>query len=107
MRLTRNETPDGKCKYALVRLDKLRKLSEDDRLIAESAAQMLVKMGLLEYGEPGSEDEFFAIKLKDINAPGGLEGYAIRASATDAELSKDVMELAGRAMGHPHRKQPD
>lgn len=112
MRLTRNTTPDGRCKYAIVRLDKLRKLPPES-LIAQSAAKALDELaaiGLLEYGEKGSEEEFFVIKLKDLNAPYALRVYAFAALVephVDRELSKDVFELEVRAQNHPNRKRPD
>lgn len=107
MRLTRNITQDGRCKYALVRLDKLREMFGGTACRAIDDLDNLESLGLLEYGKPGSEDEFFAIKLKDVNAPAALDAYAQSASRTDQELSDDVHELFERSRAHPHRKLPD
>lgn len=76
MRLQRNITQDGKCKYAIVRLDKLRALQKtyppmvsakpgDADQAATAALQTLERLNLIEYGEPGSPEECFVIKLKD------------------------------------------
>jgi hypothetical protein len=105
MRLTRNATPDGKCKYALVRLDKLRAMK--DQLGAGEALFALEQLGLIDYGEPGTENEFFALKLKDENAANALDAYAEAAGWTDEELSEDVTQLAERARYHPSRHRPD
>lgn len=106
MRLTRNTTIDGHCKYALVRLDKLRdaKSHPSEEL---GAIAVLSKSGILEFGEPGTEEECFVIKLKDKFAPLVLRQYAWEALVEDPELSKDVLELAARAENHPNRKRPD
>lgn len=108
MRLTRNKTPDGKCKYAIVRLDKLREIQ--NRLTwrrATNALELLEAFGLLEYGQPSSEEECFVIKLKDVNAPAALDAYAQKAAATDQEFADDIHELFERALRHPSRKMPD
>lgn len=108
MRLTRNTTPDGKCKYAIVRLDKLRKMPQKS-LITESAAKALdelAALGFLEYGQPGTEEEFFVIKLKDRFAAKALFAYA-KDAGSDLEYSREVRALAVRAMEHPYSKRPD
>lgn len=110
MKLIRNTTPDGRCKYALVRLDKIRldeqeAGSPDPTVIA--ALKLLENRGLLEYGEKGSEEEFFVVKLKDVNAAPALAAYATSAFDGDAELSEDVCELAERSKNHPNRRRPD
>ncbi len=112
MRLIRNTTEDGRCKYAIVRLDKLRKMEQSEPTHgwlnrARVALGTLKGLGLLEYGEKGSEEECFVIKLKDINAPAALMAYAISAAHRDEELATDVEELAERAACHPNKKQPD
>ncbi len=112
MRLTRNTTPDGKCKYAIVRLDKLREMESQGQNSfwhdhIRSAFAILEGQRLIEYGEPGSKEECFVIKLKDKNAPAALDAYAQAAVKTDQELSDDVHELFERARRHPSRKQPD
>jgi hypothetical protein len=107
MRLTRNITPDGRCKYAAVRNDKIAALSPTGRREAEEALDVLATLGVLEDPKAGDPEEFLLIKLKDINAPRAYIAYAGAACDTDPELARDVIELAGRAFNHPDRKQPD
>lgn len=112
MRLVRNQTEDGKCKYALVRLDRLRLLeggSPNDSY--HQALNILEKGGFLEYAGKGDPQEAFVIKLKDVHAPAALQAYelsaATRPGAIDHELSNDVHELRRRALNHPDRHVPD
>lgn len=133
MRLTRNITPDGRGKYAIVRLDKVRKITEIDkrnnpepRGYSETLASrvhyallMLEEIGILEYGEPGTEEECFVVKLKDKFAPRALQGYRSALwSAIGRETDKamkeslldyfdDLQTLEDRATSHPSRKRPD
>jgi hypothetical protein len=117
MRLIRNTTKDGRCKYALVRLDKIRNLpvgTEMEKCITR-ALDDLAAFGVLEYGEKGSEEEFFAIKLKDMFAANALWAYEKQVeSEVDRTLApswmeyqNDIIELAQRAESHPSRKRPD
>ena len=112
MQLIRNHSVDGKCKYALLRLDKMR--VQNPTLYAElsagnptfsTAADLLP---FLEWGEKHSKEEFFVVKLKDCNAGHALEQYANAAySSGDADLGRDVMELSERARAHPGAHKPD
>jgi hypothetical protein len=87
MKLVRNTTDDGKCKFALI-----------ERL----------KDNKVEFGLPHTENEFFVIKLKDANAKEALEAYANAAESTDPELASEVRELALRAgVNSKFCKQPD
>jgi len=54
-------------------------------------------------------DDFFVIKLKDINAEAGLLAYAASARANgDAELADDVQRLSQQAgINHLYSKIPD
>lgn len=79
MRLVRETTPDGKCKYALVRLDKLALMDKTRRENFRQAIGLLKRAGLLEYGEKESREEFFVLKLKDLLALPALEAYATTA----------------------------
>jgi len=77
MRLRRNTTTDGLCKYSLIEHGK----SE-----------------YVERGRPGTENEFFVIKLKDINSRIPLIVYAICSWWNgDKDLCKDVYGLSKRA----------
>ena len=86
MRLIRNTSPDGACKYALI----------DNRT-----------GGFIE-ATPGSDEEFFVIKLKDRFSQAALRAYAEAAREFDPEYAGEVDELADRA-GPNHRlcKLPD
>lgn len=88
MKLTRNGTYDGSGKYSLIEHDKL---------------------GYVERGLKGTENEFFVIKLKDKNAKSALQGYALSARANgDEELYREVMDLANRSGDDsPWCKMPD
>lgn len=87
MRLKRNTTPDGMCKYSLIEHEK------GDRI---------------EHGLPGTENEFFVIKLKDMHARAALEAYANSIKHDDPEFASEVRSLAMRSgANHPNCKQPD
>lgn len=100
MKLVRNTTPDGTCKYALVRLDKFPSPDEDPQ--ATEALKLLQDRGLLEYGLAHTENEFFAIKLKDTHAQAALLAYASHAKATQPEFAKEIFALAQRS-GPAHK----
>lgn len=76
MRLKRNITPDGMCKYSLIEHEK------GDHI---------------EHGLPGTENEHFVIKLKDRNAHAALTAYADSVRERDPEFAKDVEKLALRS----------
>jgi len=87
MKLKRNTTPDGMCKYSLIEHDK------DDHV---------------EHGLPGTENEFFVIKLKDKHAYAALDAYAHSVENDDPEFAAEVRELSLRSGPlHPNCKQPD
>lgn len=87
MRLIRNTTPDGSCKYRLWN-NALGRFEDDDK--------------------PGDLNEFFAIKLKDRNSEAALLAYAAAIEPRDPEFAADVRELAARAgPNHPACKDPD
>lgn len=90
MRLKRNTTPDGMCKYSIIEHEKGDKI---------------------EHGLPESEDEFFVIKLKDRHSYGALRGYlesVVSDDEYDPEYAYDLQQLMKRA-GHnsPFCKDPD
>ena len=107
MRLMRNSAFGPKCKYAAIRNDKIRMLNEEERRHCWQAMKILELYGVLENPRKGDVEEFFLIKLKDVNAFAALEAYALRAVSTDPELSSDVMDLAGRAQARADKKRPD
>lgn len=101
MKLDRNENPDGRGKYALVRL---RGLTSDDakHLLA------LSNSGCVDFGAPKEKDEFFVIKLRDKYARPALYSYAARAEKDDPEYAAEVAEMAQRSgINSPFCKAPD
>lgn len=110
MRLDRNlEGHPGK--YAIVNVRKLTGFKPDGTGYSQecnAAIQLLFDEGLLEYSTPGSKEEFFVVKLKDVNSPPALIAYAGSAMLTDPEYARDVREMAARAgPAHKHCKDPD
>lgn len=104
MKLDRNLN-EGLGKYAL--LD-LRLLSKGVSPEVEAALEVLNKAGVIQWGLIGEPDEFFVMKLKDINSPGGLAGYATEADKTDPELATEVRDMLPRAgINSPFCKKPD
>lgn len=87
MRLIRNTTPDGSCKYRLWNVEK-QAWVEDDK--------------------PGDEHEFFVIMLKDKRAFAALDAYSRATFLDDPEFALDVSILAGRAgPNSPFCQDPD
>ena len=76
MKLKRNTTPDGMCKYSLIEHE---------------------KNGRVEHGLPHTEEEFFVLKLKDKNARPALLAYAESMRETDPEFADEVEDLAFRS----------
>jgi hypothetical protein len=109
MKLMRNTTQNGSCKYAAIRLDKIRALEDMDQLDdALSAMVTLKKLGLMEMGKIGDADEFFLIKLKDRHSQAALIAYANSVFDNDEEFGMDIYALARRSgPGHPLCKDPD
>lgn len=102
MKLDRNINPDGRGKYALVRLRG--DLTDDERY----ALAILQGGGRLDWGRFGEPDEFWVIKLRDKYADAGLRGYADAARQDDIEYAAEVDELVSRAgISSPFCKAPD
>lgn len=113
MKMDRNINEDGIGKYALINLRKLDLCGHAGTFQrwtpeVEQALKVLEEVGALEWGRIGEQDEFFVIKLKDINAPGALTGYAFAAEATDPEWAAEVRSMLERAGNmSPYCKRPD
>jgi hypothetical protein len=101
MKLVRNTTEDGTCKYAIVRMDKVRQLHPEQRSAVMGMLETLQGIGVLELAGKNDPEEAFTIKLKDIHAAGALFAYARSCDQYDPELARDVFELASRSA---HRK---
>lgn len=114
MKMDRNLNDDGTGKYLVVNLRKLDAQAGHagtfERWSAgvQQALDTLESLGVLEWGAPGSEDEFFLLKLKDRHAGAALTAYADSIEGTDPEFALEVRELATRA-GPANRfcKEPD
>jgi len=88
MRLVRNISEDGRCKYAII----------DNRT------------GKVTEGRVGDPEEFFVLKLKDRYTASALRAYAAAVRGDedgDLEYARDVQELSQRAAAMPNRKRPD
>lgn len=112
MKLDRNIDGTGRGKYGLIDNRKLTEVlatvSPNLRTVIEEAVAGLEEYGILQWGETGTEHEFFVIKLKDRWAPDALFRYALSARADGfGDYARDVEELADRAAEHPNRKIPD
>ena len=107
MKLVRNTTSDGSCKYALLRIDKMLKDGEFT-FIQDFLEKYPELKKYIEFGEPNTEEEFFVIKLKDINSTRALTAYVLESDKTDPEFALEVMDLALRSgKRHTSCKQPD
>lgn len=105
MQLDRNLPGNaGRGKYALL---KLRMLNKNDPTMV-AAIEYLEQAGVVDWGDLGSETEFFVIRLKDRYAQEALHGYACEARSADPEWADEVTEMANRA-GPANRwcKYPD
>lgn len=103
MKLDRNINPDGRGKYALL---KLRRQEKPFPPACQDAANTLKDFGLLDFGDT-PETDFFVIRLKDKYAAPALAAYAYAAMRDDPEYAAEVSELARMAAKHPNPKQPD
>ena len=105
MQLDRNLNGNGIGKYALLNVRRMTaKMSPE----VQAAIDVLNQAGILEWGHVGEQDEFFVMKLKDVNTPSGLIGYAAKAEETDRELATDVRGMLPRAGANsPFCKRPD
>lgn len=107
MKLVRNTTSDGSCKYALLRIDKMLKDGEFT-FIQDFLEKYPELKEYIEFGQPHSEEEFFVIKLKVINSTRALTAYVLEPDKTDPEFALEVMDLALRSGKRHHKcKQPD
>lgn len=106
MRLLRNTTADGSCKYGLIRLDKMRRMPEDQQAAIRGYLEKLKAAGVFELAEKGSKEEVFCIKLKDIHAAPAFRAYATSVLHFDTELARDVFELSLRAFERKDARHP-
>jgi hypothetical protein len=115
MKLDRNIPGNGgRGKYALLLIRRLTEIRSGNLALGvpigavEEAVRLLDSVGAIDWGEVGSDGEFFLIRLKDAHAGVALSAYAMHATASDLEYARDVLELAQRAgKNHPGCKMPD
>ena len=115
MKLDRNiEGNEGRGKYALLMtraIDRFRP-HEPFGIVPQgikNAIRTLEKRGIISWGEVGSEDEFFVIRLKDKYAAQALFAYAEAADEDGSrEWASEVRDMAMRAgHAHPNCQKPD
>jgi hypothetical protein len=108
MKLDRNINGTGRGKYGLINNRKLSQWQgafQEDRIRA--AVKTLEDAGIIEWGLPGTEGEFFVIKLRDTHAESALTGYYTDIK-DDEEYRLEVATLADRAgPNSPFCKKPD
>jgi len=109
MKLDRNINGTGRGKYGLINNRKLSELIGPNDKAAKAAIAFLEHFGIIEWGEPGTEGEFFVIKLRDEFAEPALFGYAKGAhNGGEVAYASEVAQLALRAGRHsPFCKKPD
>jgi hypothetical protein len=114
MKLDRNTSGDGRGKYAVLNLRKLKQFrlehdtntDEDIRLLTTVTKALLAlsAFGVLKYGNESDKDRFFVLKYSDLFTPPALEAYAaaIRAGVAKfdglpvmAKQCADYLEYAG------------
>jgi len=105
MKLDRSDSPDGKGKYALI---KLRDVPDSALDSPESMADAIIENPeIVDFGET-DDSEFFVIRLKDAYAEPALRAYQKAArEAGDDEWSREVRRLANKAATHPNKQRPD
>lgn len=103
MKLDRNiEGNEGRGKYAILQLRRLETFMDDKAFGGlppdiGGAIETLEQAGILEWGNIGTEHEFFLIKLKDMYSPAALKAYADKVGLYDSEFAKEVLEMLNRA----------
>jgi hypothetical protein len=93
-------------KYAVVRMTKMPS-DPGRRADIEHAFRILEDNGMLEWGSPGSANEFFVLMLRDVYAASALQIYAIRAHRDDPEYAREVFDLAVRSHRRSDQRAPD
>lgn len=103
MKLDRNINGNGRGKYALLKLRMLDDYTEQSAFgqlakpIAD-AIKTLEEAGILDWGVPETEAEFFVVRLRDRYAHTALFNYAQHAERDgQKEYAADIYGLARRA----------
>jgi hypothetical protein len=114
MKLDRNIPENkGRGKYAILKLRNI-DAPRDTSTYAnyapriQEALRLLEKLGILDWGEAGTDAEFFLIRLKDEFSTPALMAYAAAAEDLDFEYASEVREMARRSGKYsPFCKLPD
>lgn len=115
MKLDRNINGTGHGKYGLVNDRRLKQIEAwdagdgevADRQAVLDAVALLERAKVIDWGYPGTESEFFVIKLRDQHARAALIAYADDVMM-DGEFRTEVADLARRAgPSSPFCKKPD
>lgn len=95
MKLDRNINPDGKGKYALI---KLRHESAIMGVVENPSGEPAIAVNdeAIDYGNT-EDSEFFVIRLKDKYAAPALFAYAMAAEKDDSEWANEVLAMAVKA----------
>ncbi len=105
MKLDRNINPDGRGKYALL---KLRVIGDNPSPQVLASLSLLEKLGILDWGNT-IDSEFFVIRLKDKYADDALSRDALSAQMDgEGDYAREIEEMASRAgVSHPNCRKPD
>ena len=112
MRLDRNINPNGRGKYALIKLRKVALSSASIKthrafFVKPCAPFIEVPAAAVDFGDTPDSD-FFVIRLRDKYAQPALEAYAMAARADgEQEYANEVAVLAIRARNHKGKHKPD
>lgn len=99
MKLIRNQTADGSCKYALILLSKMQTEERDSVMHAATVPGNHILIG-----NESPESQFFVMKYKDKFTASGLRGYLwavekelekMPASPERTALEEYAVEIAG------------
>lgn len=108
MKLDRNINPDGRGKYALVKMREVPSDSDGSQKANEirEALSTLARHGCLDYGD-AKENDFFVLRLRDVGAAHALRAYAEFFRNTDPEWFDEIKALADKSYARFDRKMPD
>lgn len=104
MKLDRNTNPDGRGKYALIKLRE-NPIAGWGATVGGVSNCVAVRESAIDYGTT-PETEFFVIRLKDKNAANALMAYAVSCKQDDPEFSREVHKLAMRAAQYQPKQRP-
>lgn len=111
MKMDRNINSDGTGKYVVINMRKLRDFRDANQQMRPDiieALRVLSNAGAVEWGNVGSQSEFFLVKLKDRHSLPAIQAYADSIRMSDPEFADEVYEMTMRAGPHSKFcKEPD